>query len=70
MLTERTATHLGVAALALMIAFLVLVGFHLVPSSWDIPLFVAALLVFTARFILRTILARRNRQKPGETTSS
>jgi hypothetical protein len=67
MLTERTSTQFGIAAVVLMGILLVVVGFRLVPASWDIPLFVAAMVLFSLRLILRTIIARRNRQQSAPT---
>jgi hypothetical protein len=61
MLTERLASRVGVAAVIVMGGLLVLVGFRLVPPSWEIPLFAAAVVLFAARLVLRAILARRRR---------
>ena len=62
MITEQTATRFGIAAIVLMVALLVLVGFHVVPPSWELPLFIAAVALFAARLVVRTMLARRRRQ--------
>lgn len=59
MITERAATGFGIGAVAVMILLLVLVGFRVVPPSWDIPLFLLAVALFAVRLTIRTLLARR-----------
>lgn len=62
MITEHTATRFGIAAIALMVVLLVLVGFRMVPPSWELALFIVAVVLFAARLVVRTMLARRRRQ--------
>ena len=72
MITERTAMQFGVAAIAVMVVLLILVGFRLVPPSWELPLFIGAVALFATRLVMRTILVRRKRRdvRPSEPPTS
>ena len=61
MMTDRQANILGVAAILVMLALLLLVAFQMVPASWELPLFMLAALLFAGRLVLRVALARRKR---------
>jgi hypothetical protein len=68
MMTQRSASMLGMAAIGLMGLLLVLVWFRLVPQSWDLPLFLAAIVIFSLRLALRTRYSRREgkNEKPPD----
>lgn len=59
MVTERLANQLGLAAILVMLALLLLVGFQAVPRSWEIPLFILAIALFAGRMVLRVLMAKR-----------
>jgi hypothetical protein len=67
-LQEKTATLFGIAAIVLMALLFILVFFQLVPPAWEVPLFIAAIVLFTIRLVLRALIARRKRtpEPPGD----
>jgi hypothetical protein len=67
-LQEKTATLFGIAAVILMALLFALVGFRLVSPAWEIPLFIAAIVLFSIRLVMRALIARRKRalEPPGD----
>lgn len=61
MVTQRLANQFGLAAVLVMFALLILVGFQVLPAEWDIPLFILAVALFLVRIILRIVAARAQR---------
>ena len=59
MLTERRANQLGIGATLVMFGLLLLVGFRVVPPTWELPLFILAVALFAGRLIMRVVLRRR-----------
>jgi hypothetical protein len=62
MITDRLADQLGIGAIVVMLGLLLLVGFHIVPPAWDVPLFILAVLLFAARLAMRFMLQKRKEE--------
>jgi hypothetical protein len=61
MMSQRTFNQISYVILAIMLIFLLLVVFRVVPVSWYWPMFAAVLVLFLVRTTLRLLLARREK---------
>jgi FtsH-binding integral membrane protein len=69
-LTRRFLNVYGVVGIAFMAVLLVLVWFKLVPTSYHIPLFILAFVIWASRLVLRVIVARRERKEEAAGSST
>jgi hypothetical protein len=61
MMSQHAFNQISYVILAIMLIFLLLVAFRVVPVSWYWPMFAVVLVLFLVRTTLRLILARREK---------
>lgn len=61
MMSQHAFNQISYVILAIMLIFLLLVAFRVVPVSWYWPMFAVVLVLFLVRTTLRLVLARREK---------
>ncbi len=70
MLNRTFVTIYGIIGLVVIAVLLVLVWFRLVPTSYYLPLFLVALVIWAGRLVMRVILSRRERRESAGTAEA
>jgi hypothetical protein len=66
MLTRKFLTIFGIVGIVIMSILFILVVFKLVPTSWFLPLFLVAFVIWGSRLILRLLVVRKERRELAE----
>ena len=63
MLTRKFLTIYGIVGVTIMSLMFIVVVFKLVPTSWFLPLFIAAFVIWGSRLILRLMVLKREQRE-------
>ena len=63
MLTRKFLTVYGIVGVTIMSVMFVVVVFKLVPTSWFLPLFVAAFVIWGSRLVLRLLVVKKEQRE-------
>ena len=63
MLTRKFLTVYGIVGVTIMSVMFVVVVFKLVPTSWFLPLFVAAFIIWGSRLVLRLLVLKKEQHE-------
>jgi hypothetical protein len=63
LLTRKFLTVYGIVGVTIMSVMFVVVVFKLVPTSWFLPLFVAAFIIWGSRLVLRLLVLKKEQHE-------
>ena len=68
MLNRKFLTIYGIVGIAIMSILFILVVFKLVPTSWFLPLFLVAFVIWGSRLILRLLVVKKERRELADSS--